>query len=428
MKIPKEAIRTSVNYKIFGNANGVIRNYDTDLYEKSDFSSWTETTVFTPEQVQDSIMSDFSDRTWDITGENEELLKNGILQSVNMPDGGGSLIANVSLALNYKFTRKAPDTAKTATSTFFKTLNYTKYHDCQTGLQLKKFAEFDCTDPLDADGKTKYTEIYFTQAYDPYLILGQSAGIKEVIRDKLTTVNQKHDIRIKYTCDRTWNVQAKSEPTVILEKEEENQLVDPYTCKPLNPDAFNTTYRSAEEAKAAGLNEENQKLTEIREELSTPLWQSLKVTLFSVFVSASILASYSPSTFYGGVVYLVSGVIRPIFLYGTWKGWIYECTNPDAIIKCVECVYMKRHEEDLVGEEESYRILQEIVRCPELFKAITGSSLRGSADPALDKLSDKERKKLENLTQLERKGFDVEKLKEKLLKGKTDEKEMMMDA
>ena len=54
---------------------------------------------------------------------------------------------------------------------------------------------------------------------------------------------------------------------------------------------------------------------------------------------------------------MVSTTIRPIFLYGTWKGWIYECTTPDAIIKLVECVYMKRHEEDLVGEEEAYRML-----------------------------------------------------------------------
>jgi hypothetical protein len=133
----------------------------------------------------------------------------------------------------------------------------------------------------------------------------------------------------------------------------------------------------------------DKKLLEIRLNQESFIWQTLKVTLFSVFVSGSILASYSPSTFYGGVVYLVSTTIRPIFIYGTWRAWVYETTNPDAIIKCVECVYMKRHEEDLVGEEEAYRILQEIVRCPELFKAITGSSLKGSADPALDKLTEK---------------------------------------
>lgn len=118
---------------------------------------------------------------------------------------------------------------------------------------------------------------------------------------------------------------------------------------------------------------------------------------------------------------MLAGIIRPIFLYGTWKGWVYECTNPDPIIKCVECVYMKRHEEDLVGEEEAYRIIQEIVRCPELFKAITGSSLKGSAAPVYDKLNEKEKAKFDQLCKLEQKGFDVEKIKENLLKGKTNE-------
>ena len=58
---------------------------------------------------------------------------------------------------------------------------------------------------------------------------------------------------------------------------------------------------------------------------------------------------------------------------------------------------MKRHEEDLYMEEENYRCLQEIVRSPELFKALTGSCLAGSCDPILDKLSEKDKKKLEHL-------------------------------
>lgn len=121
------------------------------------------------------------------------------------------------------------------------------------------------------------------------------------------------------------------------------------------------------------------------------LWSKLTVTLFSVLVSSSLLAAYSPTTFYGTIVYLAGTTIRPIFLFGTWKGWIYECTNPDAIIKLIEACYQKRHEEDLVGEEEAYRMLQEILRSPELFKALTGSCLKGATDPALDNLSDKDK-------------------------------------
>lgn len=68
---------------------------------------------------------------------------------------------------------------------------------------------------------------------------------------------------------------------------------------------------------------------------------------------------------------------------------------------------MKRHEEDLIGEEELYRMLQEIIRQPEFIKAISGSSLRGSLDPMFDKMPPAERKKLAHLENLERKGLEV---------------------
>jgi len=48
--------------------------------------------------------------------------------------------------------------------------------------------------------------------------------------------------------------------------------------------------------------------------------------------------------------------------------FLYEVTDPMPIIKLIEAVYMRRHEEDLVGEEECYRMLVEIVRSPELLK------------------------------------------------------------
>lgn len=67
------------------------------------------------------------------------------------------------------------------------------------------------------------------------------------------------------------------------------------------------------------------------------------------------------------------------------------------MIKVIEYIYMKRHEEDFYGEEEGYRILQEIVRSPELFKAISGSSLKGVCDPDLDKLDPIELKKFNHL-------------------------------
>lgn len=77
---------------------------------------------------------------------------------------------------------------------------------------------------------------------------------------------------------------------------------------------------------------------------------------------------------------------------------------------------MRRHEEDLIGEEECYRMMQEFVRCPELFKAICGSSMKGTIDPKLDKLTDEQRQKLTHLDMLEKKGFEVQKLRDDIMK------------
>lgn len=80
---------------------------------------------------------------------------------------------------------------------------------------------------------------------------------------------------------------------------------------------------------------------------------------------------------------------------------------------------MHRHEENLVKEEETFYLLVEIVRSPELVRAITGSRVRGSAAPELDGLSEKEKEKLKHLDELEAKGFDVEALKEQIVKNGT---------
>lgn len=132
-------------------------------------------------------------------------------------------------------------------------------------------------------------------------------------------------------------------------------------------------------------------------------------------VSGSVFATFSPMTFYTSFVLLIGSFIKPVFLFNTWCGFTYEVTHPDAIIKLIESVYMKRHEEDLYMEEENYRCLQEIVRSPELFKALSGSSLGGGCDPILDKLSPEDKRKLEHLDMLQKKGFDVEKLRKKLI-------------
>jgi hypothetical protein len=133
-------------------------------------------------------------------------------------------------------------------------------------------------------------------------------------------------------------------------------------------------------------------------------------------VSSSFLASYSVTGFYTGVVLMISALLRPNLIFFFFMAFLYETTHPDPIIKLIECCYMKRHEEDLVGEEETYRMLQEIVRQPELFKSLCGTSLKNtSMDPVLDKMNEATKKKLDQLNKMERKGFEVQQLKHKLM-------------
>lgn len=148
------------------------------------------------------------------------------------------------------------------------------------------------------------------------------------------------------------------------------------------------------------------------------IWQRVRFTLFSMMVSASIFAGYDVTSFYLGTTLVIGTQLRPALLFGSWRAWVYELTYPDAIIKLIEACYIKRHEENLIAEEECYRMLQEIMRSPELIKAISGSNLKGSTDPNLDMIDKNypgNKEKIDHLERLERKGFDVAKLKQDLI-------------
>jgi len=79
-------------------------------------------------------------------------------------------------------------------------------------------------------------------------------------------------------------------------------------------------------------------------------------------VATGFIAAYTPTTFYLGLVYVLGGQARVMLLWSTWKAYAYEITSPEPMIKLVECCYMMRHEENLIAEEECYRMLTEIVR------------------------------------------------------------------
>lgn len=166
----------------------------------------------------------------------------------------------------------------------------------------------------------------------------------------------------------------------------------------------------------------NETIPEDREEYFTMIredgnWSPIVFILFSMKVATGFIAGYTPTTFYLVLVYGLASTVRITFIFNTWMGYTYEQTEPVPMMKLIECCYMMRHEENLIAEEECYRMLQEIIRQPQLFKMLSGTSLAGSMHPDLDHLTEAQRKKLAQLDNYERKGWDVASLKKKIISG-----------
>lgn len=133
-----------------------------------------------------------------------------------------------------------------------------------------------------------------------------------------------------------------------------------------------------------------------------------------MLVSTSFFASYSILTFYTVFLFALGPSLRTALWENTWDSWHFQLTDGLTMIKLFEAVYMYRHEQDLYREEETYRMIQEIIRSPGLYKLLTGSSLRGSLDPKYIQVEKDQNlfKKLKRLEKLEQRGFDVSSIKE----------------
>lgn len=223
-------------------------------------------------------------------------------------------------------------------------------------------------------------------------------------QDEIVKRNQRHDILLEFRCPDRWLVRAAIKPTIVNDTMLAQTKVDPkQNCKYL--------YKKMQDK--VKFDKHGHQLThnKIRPKKDVKkIFTRFSFTLFSMYVSGSFLASFNVTTFYTTLVLMIGGQIRLIFIYGTWRGFIYEITHPDAIIKVVEACYMFRHEQELYKEEESYRMIVEIVRTPDLLKALSGSTLKGDVDPLLDKFSEADKKKLSHLNKFELKGFEVTKI------------------
>lgn len=303
-----------------------------------------------------------------------------------------------------------------------RSLDYDYLNDCLTGRELVEWANFDCGDIQD---KSLSQSIIFTQAFNPALVLGQNKFVTEVKEKQKTDASLLHDIKMTHFCDGTWDIRATlhaSKYTKAMPREGEKaedidefraRLVDPKTCK-LNDTEQPIDAESMAEMKKYNFKDREEYFTYVREDGN---WSPIVFILFSMKVATGFIAGYTPTTFYLVLVYGLSATVRTTFIWNTWSGYTYEQTEPVPMMKLIECCYMMRHEENLIAEEECYRMLQEIIRQPQLFKMLSGTSLAGSMHPDLDHLKPEQRKKLAQLDKYERQGWDVASLKQKIKTG-----------
>lgn len=130
------------------------------------------------------------------------------------------------------------------------------------------------------------------------------------------------------------------------------RLVDPKTCKLTNAEQ---RIDKENQEQMEQLKMDRQEYFEYKR--SDGNWTAITFLLFSMKVATGFISGFTPTTFYAVLVYGLSATVRVTFIFNTWMGYTYEVTKPEPLMKLIECCYMMRHEENLIAEEECYRML-----------------------------------------------------------------------
>lgn len=168
-----------------------------------------------------------------------------------------------------------------------------------------------------------------------------------------------HDLKLVYTCETqylsNWQVESSYDSVFYNSDQHKVMKTDPATCLPVNASEMNITAQGVAGAVNQTLVDSiNATVNDIKSNL---VWERVQFTLLSMLVSAGFFASLNITTFYTTMTVVVGGQFRIAMIYYFFMAFQYETTHPDVIIKLIEAVYMKRHELDLIGEEECYRML-----------------------------------------------------------------------
>jgi hypothetical protein len=104
----------------------------------------------------------------------------------------------------------------------------------------------------------------------------------------------------------------------------------------------------------------------------------MTLQIFSDLISTGFWSEASIFAFYVGTVMTIGALFRTIVLYKADRIFIVDARNPERIRALIAAIYRQRHEQNLKREEELYYLLFEILRNPQLFTHLTGTSLKGS--------------------------------------------------
>lgn len=199
------------------------------------------------------------------------------------------------------------------------------------------------------------------------MVLGQNNWISEV--SQVNPLDMMVDVRYTYFCDgttfitATLNAKHYAEGDSTEYKSVKEQLkvrkVDPLTCNLINPDD-KLDAQSEKQKKELGFESNQEYFAWLHD---SGYFAPILLTLFSMKVATSFIAAYTPMLFYTAITYYSFSYVR-MLLWSTWRGYTNEVLRPVPMIKLCEYVHIMRHEENLIEEEISYRMLVEIIRQP----------------------------------------------------------------
>ena len=113
--------------------------------------------------------------------------------------------------------------------------------------------------------------------------------------------------------------------------------------------------------------------------------KAMEFIMFNQRVQVGWLQGYSIMAFYTGIILTLGMYLRPIFIFTTNRAFIYEINYPDPMIRLVESIHLAKARGDLVTEEFNFRMLQDILRSPELLHILTGNNMKSVSVAPTDK-------------------------------------------